>query len=158
MCKLFVKLYLVFYKILTSEQVVIPVDKPYITISGTQASTTILTWSQGNDIFKSPTLTIFASHFVARYITVQNTYGGKAVAMRVAGDKAAFYSCRFISYQDTILDDVGSHYFKYCYIEGATDFICGSGTSLYEVRLLLLDSLLANIIQVLLVVNLIINV
>ncbi|CAM8926626.1 unnamed protein product [Rhodiola kirilowii] len=117
---------------LYSEQVVVPPDKPYITLSGTQASTTVLTWSQGGEIFESPTLAVFGSHFVARHLTIQNTYGGKAVAVRVAGDKAAFYSCRIVSYQDTILDDAGSHYFKYCYIEGATDFICGSGSSLYE--------------------------
>uniref|UniRef100_A0A7N0ZR98 pectinesterase n=1 Tax=Kalanchoe fedtschenkoi TaxID=63787 RepID=A0A7N0ZR98_KALFE len=115
-----------------SEQVVVPADKPYITLSGTQASTTILTWNEGGDIFESPTLTVLASHFVARYVTIQNTYRGRAVALRVAGDKAAFYSCRILSYQDTILDDFGSHYFKNCYIEGATDFICGSGSSLYE--------------------------
>lgn len=52
----------------------------------------------------------------------------------MAADKAAFYGCVITSYQDTLLDDNGNHYFKNCYIEGATDFICGSASSLYEVN------------------------
>ncbi|KAH0885877.1 hypothetical protein HID58_061973, partial [Brassica napus] len=63
-----------------------------------------------------------------------NKFGtaGQAVAVRVAGDNAAFYGCVIKSYQDTLLDDDGNHYFKNCYIEGATDFICGNASSLYE--------------------------
>ncbi|RZC89248.1 hypothetical protein C5167_030939 [Papaver somniferum] len=117
-----------------SEKLVVPSDKPYITLSGTNPATTIVTWQDGGDIYTSPTLTVLASDFVARLITIQNTFGnsGKAVALRVAGDKAAFYGCRFTSYQDTLLDDRGGHYFSNCYIEGATDFIFGNGASLYE--------------------------
>lgn len=55
----------------------------------------------------------------------------------MAGDKAAFYGCRMVSYQDTLLDDTGRHYYKSCYIEGATDFICGNAASLFEVSSLL---------------------
>lgn len=58
---------------------------------------------------------------------------GKAVAVRVSGDRAAFYSSRIISYQDTLLDDAGRHYYSNCYIEGGVDFICGNAASLFEV-------------------------
>jgi len=66
---------------------------------------------------------------------VQNTYGAgaKAVALRVAGDRAAFYACRILSYQDTLLDESGRHFYSNCYIEGATDFICGNAASLFKV-------------------------
>ncbi|CAN6900495.1 unnamed protein product [Brassica oleracea] len=116
------------------EKVVIPADKPYITLSGTKASNTVLIWSDGEDILESPTLTVFASDFICRFLTIQNKFGtaGQAVALRVAADNAAFYGCVITSYQDTLLDDNGNHYFKNCYIEGATDFICGSASSLYE--------------------------
>ncbi|CAH2061583.1 unnamed protein product [Thlaspi arvense] len=116
------------------EKVVIPADKPYITLSGTKASNTFIVWNDGEDILESPTLTIFASDFVCRFLTIQNKFGtaGQAVALRVAADNAAFYGCVITSYQDTLLDDNGNHYFKNCYIEGATDFICGSASSLYE--------------------------
>ncbi|KAJ0721086.1 putative pectinesterase [Helianthus annuus] len=34
--------------------------------------------------------------------------------------------------QDTLWDDAGRHYFKFCSIRGAVDFIMGSGQSIYE--------------------------
>lgn len=54
--------------------------------------------------------------------------------MRIAGDKAAFYNCKFKGFQDTVCSDHGNHLFKNCYIEGTVDFIFGAGTSLYLVR------------------------
>ncbi|CAI0377426.1 unnamed protein product [Linum tenue] len=117
------------------EKVVVPEDKPFITLSGNQgANSTVITWSEQGDIFETATLSVLAPFFVGRFLTIQNTFGsgGKAVALRVSGDKAAFYACRILSYQDTLLDDSGSHYYSNCYIEGATDFICGHATSLFE--------------------------
>ncbi|XP_065879464.1 putative pectinesterase 11 [Euphorbia lathyris] len=117
-----------------SEKIVVPGDKPFITISGTNPSKTIITWNEGGNIMESPTFSVLASDFVGRYLTIQNTYGSgdKAVALRVSGDRVAFYGCRILSYQDTLLDDAGSHYYSNCYIEGATDFICGNAASLFE--------------------------
>ncbi|KAJ4963758.1 hypothetical protein NE237_023697 [Protea cynaroides] len=116
------------------EKVVVPADKPFITLSGSKSSTTIITGSNHGNIFDCPTLSVLATDFVARYITIQNTYGAgdKAVALRVSANKVAFYGCSIISYQDTILDDTGSHYYSNCYIEGATDFICGNAASFFE--------------------------
>ncbi|KAF2322894.1 hypothetical protein GH714_031880 [Hevea brasiliensis] len=116
------------------EKLVAPADKPFITLSGTRASNTIMTWSDGGNIFESPTLSVLASDFAGRSLTIQNTYGSgdKAVALRVSGHRAAFYGCRILSCQDTLLDDTGSHYYSNCYIEGATDFICGNAASIFE--------------------------
>ncbi|KAH1065734.1 hypothetical protein J1N35_030721 [Gossypium stocksii] len=116
------------------EKIVVPADKPFITISGLKANGTIITWNDGGEIFESPTFTVLASDFVARYLTIQNTLGDrtKAVALRVSGDRAAFFGCRILAYQDTLLDDNGRHYYKNCYIEGAVDFICGNAASLFE--------------------------
>lgn len=49
----------------------VPADKPFITLSGTEASNTIITSSEGGDITESPTVTVLASDFVARYLTIQ---------------------------------------------------------------------------------------
>ncbi|XP_062177225.1 putative pectinesterase 11 [Alnus glutinosa] len=116
------------------EKVVVPADKPFITLSGTKTSNTIITWGDTGEIIDSATLSVFASDFVGRFLTIQNTFGtsGKAVALRVVGDRAAFYGCRILSYQDTLFDDTGRHYYSRCYIEGATDFICGNAASLFE--------------------------
>lgn len=51
---------------------VVPADKPFITLSGTEAKDTIITWNDGgNDLSKSPTVNILASDFVGRYLTFQ---------------------------------------------------------------------------------------
>ncbi|XWS52687.1 hypothetical protein CRYUN_Cryun11dG0092300 [Craigia yunnanensis] len=118
------------------EKIVVPADKPFITISGSEANGTIITWNDSGNIFESPTFSVLASDFVARYLTIQNTYGAgaKAVALRVSGDRVAFFGCRILPYQDTLLDDNGRHYYSNCYIEGAVDFICGNAASLFEVK------------------------
>ena len=59
----------------------------------------------------------------------------QAVALRIAGDKAVFYRVRILGTQDTLLDDVGSHYFYQSYIQGSIDFIFGRARSLYKVEL-----------------------
>lgn len=52
----------------------VPADKPFITLSGTaatKATDSILTWSDTGEIFDSATLTVLASEFVGRYLTIQ---------------------------------------------------------------------------------------
>ncbi|XP_010674600.3 putative pectinesterase 11 [Beta vulgaris subsp. vulgaris] len=116
------------------EKVTIPEDKPFIMLSGRNALETTITWDDSGDILTSPTLSVFASDFVARYLTIQNTFGPgeKAVALRVSSVRAEFYACRIISYQDTLLDEQGSHFYSNCYIEGGTDFICGNAASIFQ--------------------------
>ncbi|KAK6138515.1 hypothetical protein DH2020_027735 [Rehmannia glutinosa] len=55
-----------------------------------------------------------------------------AVAALIQSDKSAFYRCGFFGLQDTLWDVQGRHYFRLCTIQGAVDFIFGSGQSLYE--------------------------
>lgn len=59
--------------------------------------------------------------------------GAQAVALRITGDRGAFYSCKFYGAQDTLYDQAGRHYFKNCFIQGSIDFIFGDGQSLYQV-------------------------
>lgn len=59
--------------------------------------------------------------------------GRQAVALRISGDKAMFYKAKFLGGQDTLLDDMGTHYFFQCHIYGSVDFIFGNAKSLYEV-------------------------
>lgn len=44
-----------------------------------------------------------------------------------------FYRVKFLGGQDTLLDDMGTHYFYQCHIQGSVDFIFGTARSLYEV-------------------------
>ncbi|CAL8099616.1 unnamed protein product [Prunus armeniaca] len=116
------------------EKVHVPVDKPFITMSGTNTEHTMITWNQAGWINQTSVFTVWASDFIGRQLTIQNTYGtgDKTVALRVSGDRAAFYGCRILSHQDALFDEIGKHYYKDCYIQGDTDFIFGSADSLYE--------------------------
>jgi pectinesterase len=58
--------------------------------------------------------------------------GKQAVALRIQGDKGAFYRCAFLGAQDTLYDKEGRHYFRSCYIRGSIDWIFGDGQSFYQ--------------------------
>lgn len=53
------------------EKISVPADKPFITVSGTKANDTIITWNDGGEIFESPTFSVLASDFIGRYLTIQ---------------------------------------------------------------------------------------
>ncbi|EEC71149.1 hypothetical protein OsI_02978 [Oryza sativa Indica Group] len=122
----------VYRRVGNQEKVV--VDKPYVTLTGTSATSTVIAWNESWVSDESPTVSVLASDFVAKRLTFQNTFGDSApaVAVRVAGDRAAFYGCRFVSFQDTLLDETGRHYYRGCYVQGATDFIFGNGRALFD--------------------------
>jgi pectinesterase len=75
-----------------------------------------------------------ADDFSAENLTFENSAGpvGQALAVRLDGDRLAFKNCRFLGWQDTILDNRGRHYFENCNVEGHVDFIFGAATSWYE--------------------------
>ncbi|KAF4982171.1 hypothetical protein FZEAL_2148 [Fusarium zealandicum] len=51
--------------------------------------------------------------------------GVQAIALSAYGSEQGYYGCQFSGYQDTVLSNLGNHYFHGSYIEGATDFIFG---------------------------------
>lgn len=53
------------------EKIVVPADKPFITVSGSKTSETVISWDDSGEIFESPTFTVLASDFVGRYLTIQ---------------------------------------------------------------------------------------
>ncbi|CAL4955548.1 unnamed protein product [Urochloa decumbens] len=110
------------------------VAKPCVTLVGTSTSSTVITWNESWVAAESPTVSVLAPDFIAKRLTFQNTFGsgGPAVAMRVAGDRAAFYGCTFLSFQNTLLDDMGRHYYRGCYIQGGTDFVFGNAKALFD--------------------------
>ncbi|KAL2897068.1 Pectinesterase 1 [Bienertia sinuspersici] len=107
-----------------------PKNRPTITFAGTAAE---------YGTVDSATLIVESDYFVAANLIISNSAprptpqskGAQAVAMRISGDKAAFYNCKFVGFQDTVCDDKGKHFFKDCYIEGTVDFIFGEARSLY---------------------------
>ncbi|KAK6161773.1 hypothetical protein DH2020_005154 [Rehmannia glutinosa] len=124
------------------EQVLIPFDKPFIYLKGAGKRKTCVVWDAHDSIATSATFTSQADNIIAKSISFINSYNyplyGSANPMRAAvaaliqGDKSAFYRCGFFGLQDTLWDVQGRHYFRLCTIQGAVDFIFGSGQSLYE--------------------------
>ncbi|XP_045791215.1 probable pectinesterase 53 [Trifolium pratense] len=131
------------------EKIVIPRDLDFITFLGDATKKPIITGNDrsstiGSDgeplaTFKSATVAVDADYFIAINIVFENTasprIGSKddqAVALRVSGNKCAFYNSDFYGFQDTLYDHKGLHYFKGCKIQGTIDFIFGNGRSLYQ--------------------------
>jgi pectinesterase len=80
---------------------------------------------------------IYGNNFRAKNITFENNAGftaGQAVAVRVEGDRASFFNCKFLGNQDVLFlsGNAVKHYFEKCYIEGTTDFIFGSATAVFK--------------------------
>ncbi|GLJ06791.1 hypothetical protein SUGI_0048290 [Cryptomeria japonica] len=126
------------------EKVSVAESKARITFQGQGYLNTSIQWNDtansSHGTFFSASVTVFAQKFIARNISFKNTarpanpgdVGGQAVALRIAGDQAAFYGCGFFGAQDTLHDDQGRHYFKECFIQGSIDFIFGNARSLFE--------------------------
>ncbi|MBQ7599678.1 MAG: hypothetical protein IJU57_03285, partial [Clostridia bacterium] len=67
------------------------------------------------------------------------TVNSKAATERAAAfmnyaDKVEYMNCGFISSQDTLYTGNGNFdvYYRNCYIEGSTDFICGEGNVIFD--------------------------
>ena len=126
------------------QRVEIPKDKPWITLRGDDAKTTVLTcdWNShvkgadGNEIgtFLSYSTLVAANNLSAENITFENTAGdhGQALAISVTGDRETFRHCRFLGWQDTVYINDGRDYFADCYIEGRVDFIFGNATAVFD--------------------------
>ncbi|KAK9290685.1 hypothetical protein L1049_008859 [Liquidambar formosana] len=133
-----------------NEKVTIDRTRPFVTLYGAPGAMPTLSYggtAKQYGTVNSASLIVESDYFTAANIIIQNTApppdgkreGAQAVALRISGDKAAFYGCKIKGFQDTICDDRGHHFFKDCYIEGTVDFIFGSGKSLYlntELRVL----------------------
>jgi PelA/Pel-15E family pectate lyase len=121
-----------------SEQVRVPVTKPYISFVGTDAGKTVIVFSLSNKQAGSTSAsyaTYIGGHdFHAENITFENSFGvgSQAVAALVEADRAVFRNCRFLGWQDTLYAKGGRQYYKDCYIEGQVDYIFGQAAAVFD--------------------------
>ncbi|XP_026442300.1 putative pectinesterase 63 [Papaver somniferum] len=124
------------------EKINIDQTKPFITFFGSKYQMPKLTFhgtAAEYGTVDSASVIVSSDYFMAVNVIFENSSpmpdgirkGAQAVAMRISGDKAAFYNCKFLGFQDTLCDDRGNHFFKDCYVEGTVDYIFGDGKSLY---------------------------
>ncbi|XP_042039620.1 pectinesterase-like [Salvia splendens] len=118
------------------ENVVIPKDMKNLTFIGDGSDKTFIIASQnvvdGNTTFNSATVGVAGDGFLASGITFENTAGplkNQAVALRVNADRAAFYRCRMIGYQNTLYVHSFRQFYKTCTIRGTVDFIFGNAAA-----------------------------
>ena len=160
--------YLIFIKNGVYDELVdIPAEKTYIHLIGQDAKSTIIRHTmhcggkdsqqfeysvnnpQSENYKHHAVMDNWGSNFYMENITLENSWGTRqqagpqALAIRTFADRMAFYNCRFLSFQDTwftTTNDTDRHYIKDCYLEGAVDYIYGSGdilaeeTTFYNVR------------------------
>lgn len=120
------------------EQIRVPASKPYVSFLGTDAKTTVVTFSISNKEAGS-TSAAYAAYvgghdFQAENITFENSFGvgSQAVAVLVEADRAVFKNCRFLGWQDTLYAKNGRQYYRDCYIEGHVDYIFGQAAAVFE--------------------------
>jgi len=119
-------------------------EKRFFHLLGEDALKTVLTFNLNANLpgpdgkpigtFRTASTVIDADDFRAENITFENSAGpvGQALAVRVEGDRVVFRHCRFLGWQDTILDNRGRHYYRDCYVAGHVDFIFGGGTAFFD--------------------------
>lgn len=120
------------------ERVKIPQDRPYFTLHGTDAASTLITSSmsakEAGGTFFSPIVEVDGGAFEASNISFENSFGAgsQAVALAIHSDRAVFRNCRFLGWQDTLYAASGRQYYRDCVIEGAVDFIFGNATAVFD--------------------------
>ncbi len=126
-----------------TEQIRIPVNKPFISLIGESAENTKLSFDINNKR-AGTTSAAYAFYvgghdFHAENLTFENSHkyekggqGQQAVAVLSEADRLIFKNCRFLGWQDTLYAKNGRQYFENCYIEGNVDFIFGQAAAVFN--------------------------
>ena len=129
-----------FYK----QRVLIPKNKPFITLRGEDPFKTTISYNlnhdmnkpDGSGIYRSDCATLIAdsNDLVLENLTIENTFGPhpQALAARLISERAIAVNCRFLGGQDTLMANLGRQYYLNCYIEGGTDFIYGYSQAFFD--------------------------
>ncbi|KAK1562593.1 hypothetical protein Q3G72_014554 [Acer saccharum] len=102
------------------EKITIERTKPFITFYGSPNAMPTITQSGTALQYRtmdSATVIVYSDYFVAANIIFKNSaprpdgirQKSQALALRISGNKAAFYKCRMLGFQDTLCDDKGLH-------------------------------------------------
>lgn len=126
------------------EKILVPSNKPHITMIGEHVDSTILTYDDysgrivdGVELGTSTSYSFAAdaNDFTALNLTFENSAGdvGQAVALRTHADRQTFLHCKLVGYQDTYYTwGRYRNYLKDCKIVGAVDYIFGATTTIFD--------------------------
>ncbi|MDS0525130.1 pectinesterase family protein [Clostridium sp. SHJSY1] len=139
------------------------IDCPNVTLIGESADGTRISFddspmkkdSSGNVLgtYNDYTMQVTGDNFTGKNITIENAAGskvGQAVSLDLIADKARFFGCKILGYQDTLLTrnktdssttsnipdqptvSVCRSYFKDCEVAGSVDYIFGAGKAVFD--------------------------
>ncbi|MED6205833.1 hypothetical protein PIB30_021299 [Stylosanthes scabra] len=121
------------------EYITVDKKKPNIYMYGDGPSKTIITgrknFAEGVKTMRTATFTTVAEGFLCKGIGFENTAGPsghQAVALRVMGDRSAFFDCAFRGYQDTLYAHAHRQFYSNCEISGTIDFIFGYASTFVQ--------------------------
>lgn len=121
------------------EKVVVSSSKNNISLIGEDPLTTIITYDDNptkDGLSSADTYTFWSDSpgLYAENLTFENSSGavGQALAIKTTGDTMVFKNCRFLGFQDTYYAHKNRQYNLGCYIEGATDFVYGDATTVFD--------------------------
>ncbi|WP_347838378.1 pectinesterase family protein [uncultured Draconibacterium sp.] len=120
------------------EKVQVSTDKINVSLIGQDAEKVRLTYDDNPQKGTSPadTYTMLAggNGLYVENMTIENSSGdvGQAIAIRTTGDTMAFKNCHFNGFQDTYYAHKNRQYNLNCTVKGATDFIYGDATAVFD--------------------------
>jgi pectinesterase len=127
-----------------NQRVLIPKNKSFITLRGTDPYKTIISYNLNHDMPKPDgsgkygsncaTLIANSPDLILENLTIENTYGPhpQALAAKLVCQRAIAVNCRFLGGQDTLMANSGRQYYLNCFIEGGTDFIYGYAQAVFD--------------------------
>jgi pectinesterase len=127
-----------------NQRVLIPKNKSFITLRGTDPYKTIISYNLNHDMPKPDgsgkygsncaTLIANSPDLILENLTIENTCGPhpQALAAKLVCQRAIAVNCRFLGGQDTLMANSGRQYYLNCFIEGGTDFIYGYAQAVFD--------------------------
>ncbi len=122
------------------EKVVLGANLDDFSVIGESQEGVIIEWddhsgdSEGHSTATSYTVLVTGDNVYMENLTIRNTAGdvGQAVALNTEGDQQIFKNVKLEGFQDTYYVEKGKQYNLNCEISGATDFIFGDATAVFQ--------------------------